>query len=81
VAGDFALSFGARGGVYLAGGIAPNIVEPLRAGAFRARFEAKGRLTDYMRDIPTHVIVQPHAALIGAAKQMRRLQPLTSIRP
>jgi glucokinase len=73
VAGDFALSFGARGGVYLAGGIAPAIQEHLQNSDFRRRFEAKGRFEGYMRTIPTSIILQPHAALIGAAEQLRRL--------
>lgn len=73
VAGDFALSFGARGGVYLAGGIAPVIQDHLPGSDFRRRFEAKGRFEGYMRAIPTSIILQPHVALIGAAEQLRRL--------
>lgn len=73
VAGDFALSFGARGGVYLAGGIAPVIQEHLLASDFRRRFEAKGRFEGYMRAIPTSIILEPHVALIGAAEQLRRM--------
>lgn len=66
-AGDFALSFGAVGGVYLGGGIPPRIVEPLRRSPFRERFEAKGRFRDYVAAIPTCVITHPHPALVGAA--------------
>jgi glucokinase len=67
VAGDIALIYGARGGVYLGGGIAPGIVEALRRGAFRERFEAKARFKGYMSEIATCVIVHPYAALLGAA--------------
>ncbi|MFI4973041.1 MAG: glucokinase, partial [Caulobacterales bacterium] len=67
VAGDFALTYGARGGVFLGGGIAPGILEPLRASEFRKRFEAKGRFTGYMAAIPTRVITHPYATLLGAA--------------
>lgn len=67
VAGDFALAYGARGGVYLGGGIAPAIAGHLAGGAFRARFEAKGRFRDYLAAVPTRIIVNPYAALIGAA--------------
>jgi glucokinase len=67
VAGDFALAYGARRGVYISGGIAPDILDVLKASEFRARFEDKGRMSDYTRAIPTFVVVQPHAALIGAA--------------
>lgn len=79
VAGDVALAAGARGGVFLAGGIAPKILPLLKQSRFRSAFEAKGRLSDYVRAIPTRVIVQDHTALIGAAKQLRRLRPLALV--
>ena len=69
-AGDLALALGARGGVFIAGGIGPRIIDLLETGPFRARFEAKGRFVDYMKAIPTHVILHPHTALIGAAVAM-----------
>ncbi|MBU4434057.1 MAG: glucokinase [Alphaproteobacteria bacterium] len=69
-AGDLALALGARGGVFIAGGIGPKVIDLLEAGSFRARFEAKGRFVDYMKAIPTHVIMHPHTALIGAAVAM-----------
>ena len=68
VAGDIALTTGARGGVYIAGGIAPRILPVLKASPFRERFERKGRFQDYMAAIPTHVILHKHAALLGAAR-------------
>lgn len=67
VAGDFALAHGARGGVYIAGGIAKKIEKPLRASRFRARFEDKGRLGDYVRAIPTRLILNDDATFFGAA--------------
>jgi glucokinase len=67
VAGDFALSIGAKRGVYISGGIAPDILEFLKASDFRQRFEAKDRMHAYLAAIPTHVVTQPHVALIGAA--------------
>jgi glucokinase len=67
VAGDFALSYGARGGVYLAGGIAPRLLDILQASAFRSRFEDKGRFCDYVAAIPTRVVTHPYLALLGAA--------------
>jgi glucokinase len=67
VAGDFALAYGARAGVYVSGGIAPIIIDVLAASDFRRRFEAKGRMSDYLKAIPTFVVTQPHAALLGAA--------------
>ncbi|MBO9500935.1 glucokinase [Brevundimonas sp. A19_0] len=67
VAGDVALTTGARGGVYVAGGIAPRILDFLEASPFRERFEQKGRFTPYMKAIPTWVILHKQAALLGAA--------------
>lgn len=68
VAGDIALTTGARGGIYIAGGIAPRILPFLQASPFRERFERKGRFADYMAAIPTNVILHKHAALLGAAR-------------
>ncbi len=67
VAGDFALSHGARGGVYIAGGIAQKIESVLNASAFRARFERKGRLSAYVKAIPTRLILSEDTAFLGAA--------------
>ena len=74
VAGDLALSFGARGGVFISGGIAPRMAERLASGPFRARFEAKGRMSDYVRAIPTHLVVHPHPAIIGAAQALAQME-------
>jgi glucokinase len=65
VAGNAALTFGARGGVYIAGGIVPRITGYLARSAFRKRFEAKGRFTSYVASIATSVIVHPGPAFIG----------------
>jgi glucokinase len=69
-AANLALTFGARGGVYIAGGIAPNLISMLASGGFRARFEAKAPMESYLKAIPTSVITQPYAALMGAAEAM-----------
>ena len=66
-AGDAALFFGARGGVYLGGGIAPRMVDVLSAGPFRRAFEAKGRMSAYLAPVPVYVILAGDAALKGAA--------------
>jgi len=68
VAGDLALAHGARGGVYIAGGIAEKNEEFLMQSAFRRRFEEKGRLSPYVAAIPTKLIVSPDIALLGAAR-------------
>lgn len=67
VAGDFALAHGARGGVYIAGGIAKKIETTLQASRFRARFEDKGRLSAYVEAIPTRLILNDDASFLGAA--------------
>jgi glucokinase len=67
-AGNVALTCGARGGVFVAGGIAQKLAEPLARSRFRERFEAKGRYRGYMEAIATRLITAPHCALIGAAR-------------
>jgi glucokinase len=74
VAGDLALTYGARGGVYVSGGIAPRMADLLASGAFRARFEDKGRLSDYVQTIPTSLILHPYPALVGAARELAQLE-------
>jgi glucokinase len=73
VAGDFALAFNARGGVLVAGGIAPHLLASLRSGVFRARFEAKGRFNGYMSGVASQVITHPYAALLGAAGRVLKI--------
>lgn len=68
VAGDIALAHGARGGVIIAGGIAQKIQAFLVESPFRREFENKGRLSTYVRSIPTRLLVDPDAALRGAAR-------------
>jgi glucokinase len=65
VAGNAALTFGARGGVYIGGGIAPRIIEYLARSQFRTRFETKGRFRPYVAAISSSVIVHPEPAFIG----------------
>ncbi len=67
VAGNLALTLGARGGIYIAGGIVPRIASVFAQSEFRSRFEAKGRLRGYLAAIPTYLIVRPLPALLGAA--------------
>lgn len=67
VAGDYALQIGAKGGVYIAGGIVPRFVDFFESSSFRARFEQKGRFRSYMESIPTFVVLASQPGLIGAA--------------
>lgn len=67
IAGDAALTFGARGGVYVAGAMANGMADFLAQSEFRERFERKGRLTPYLRAIPTLLVTNAQAPLLGAA--------------
>jgi glucokinase len=67
VAGDHALSVMARGGVYIAGGIAPKILPRLRNGGFCAAFNAKGIHSAALEKIPVFVITNERLGLLGAA--------------
>jgi glucokinase len=64
-AGNVALTFGARGGVYVAGGISPRILDFLVRSQFRNRFEAKGRFQSYLETLPSYLITHPAAAFVG----------------
>jgi glucokinase len=66
-AGNLALATLARGGVYLAGGIAPKIIEVLKAGGFMRAFCAKGRFATLLSTIPVRVVINPQVGLMGAA--------------
>ena len=65
VAGDLALTLGARGGVYIAGGIVPAWGERFDAARFLDRFHAKGRFREYLSTIPVYVVTHPHPGLAG----------------
>jgi len=73
-AGNVVLTFGARGGAYIAGGISPRIVDFIARSTFRDRFEAKGRFRPYLEAVPSYVIVHPAAAFVGL-KWVANLNP------
>jgi len=70
VAADVALVLGARGGVYIGGGIVPRFVDALRASTFAERFVAKGRMAQYLADVPVYVITADYPALPGLARAL-----------
>ncbi len=74
IAGDAAMTMQARGGVYLAGGIAPSIADRLRSGTFRSIFQEKGRLAYVMRPIPVYVIVDRFPAFKGCAAAIANMR-------
>ncbi|MBR0702017.1 glucokinase [Bradyrhizobium diazoefficiens] len=65
VAGNLALAIGARGGIFIAGGILRHMPEYLAASRFRARFEDKGRLKAYLAPIPAYLVLDEHVAFVG----------------
>jgi glucokinase len=66
VAGDYALAGGARGGVYVSGGIAPKILARLRAGGFLRTFTDKGVHAALAAKFPLHVVTNESLGLLGA---------------
>jgi len=73
VASNLALTFGAKGGIYLAGGILPAISELFANSGFRDRFETKGRFSEYLAAIPTFLITSAYPGFKGLDLYMRRL--------
>jgi glucokinase len=71
MASNLALTLGAQGGVYIAGGIVPRLGERFAQSPFRERFEAKGRLSSYLAEVPTYVVTHPLAAFLGCAASLR----------
>jgi glucokinase len=72
IAGNLALTLGARGGVYVAGGIVPKLGARFAASEFRDRFEDKGRLRPFLAEIPSYVIAHPFPAFLGLAALLSR---------
>jgi len=73
-AGNLALTLGARGGVYIGGGIVPRLGDAFIGSDFRARFEGKGRFQSYLSPIPVWIVAAPQSpALRGAAQALDRL--------
>jgi len=65
IASNLALTLGARGGVYIGGGIVPKLGQTFVDSPFRERFEAKGRFRAYLEAIPTFVVTHPLPAFLG----------------
>ncbi|HXA48187.1 MAG TPA: glucokinase [Burkholderiaceae bacterium] len=67
VAGNVAVTLGALGGMYIGGGIVPRLGSLFANSAFRARFEAKGRFSHYLSQIPTYLITAEYPAFLGVS--------------
>jgi len=65
VAGNLALTLGAKGGIYIAGGILRQIPDFFAGSKFRSRFEDKGRLQNYVAPIPTYLVLEDDVAFLG----------------
>ena len=74
-AGALCVTACATGGVYLGGGIPPRIADFIAASGFRRRFEERGAITDYVRDVATAIIMDETAGAAGAARLATRLLP------
>jgi glucokinase len=66
-AGDVVLTYLSTGGLYLGGGIPPKIISKLREGGTVEAYLRKGRLSPLVESTPLRVIMNEHAALLGAA--------------
>jgi hypothetical protein len=71
--GPGALTLVATGGVYIAGGIVPRLVQRLDRELFLAAFRNKGRLSSLLEKVPVHIITNPSVGLLGAAAAAGRL--------
>lgn len=67
VASNLALTLGARGGVYLCGGIIPRFIDYFKHSPFRSRFENKGRFDAYLAAIPVYVVLSKYPGITGAS--------------
>lgn len=72
-AGNLALTAGATGGVYIAGGIALKIISRLKDGRFMRAFCSKGNMSSYVEAIPVQLIINPQPGLLGASLAASRL--------
>jgi glucokinase len=72
-AGNLALKAMSINGVYVGGGIAPKLLAKLKDGTFMKAFINKGRYKRLLSQIPVHVVINQHTALLGAATMAARL--------
>ena len=78
VAGNFALTTFATGGVYIAGGIAPKIINKLKDGTFIESFNDNPKMSSILKNIPVHVVLNENVGLLGAREVALRLAKDTS---
>ena len=78
-AGNLALTLSSYGGVYIAGGIVPRFINYFENSDFRARFEAKGRMSGFNQPMATFVVTEEQPGLIGASAYLRQLTSIENI--
>ncbi|MGJ8693176.1 MAG: glucokinase [Thalassotalea sp.] len=71
-AGNLSLNLGSFAGVYIAGGIAPRFIDFIKNSDFRTRFEEKGRLSGFNKNIPTYIITETQPGILGALAYLRQ---------
>lgn len=74
VSGNLTLTYGAKGGVYVAGGIVPRFIDFLRESDFIARFSEKGIMSHYVEDVPVNLIAYEQTAFLGAAAWLDQVE-------
>jgi glucokinase len=67
ISGDYVLANGAYGGLYLAGGVLPDMIPFLQSSTFVQRFQNKGKMRDHLADVPLYSITSAVTGLLGAA--------------
>ena len=72
-AGNLALTLGAKGGIYIAGGVIPRFSEFFASSGFRNKFEDKGRFVSYLQPIPVYLVMHNNLGLLGAAKKLQEI--------
>jgi len=72
-AGNLALTCMSAGGVYIAGGIAPKVIDKLKDGTLTTAFNEKGRMVKLTEVMPVRVVMNPNVGLMGAALAATRL--------
>ena len=77
-AGNLALKVLPTGGLYIAGGIAPKLMEKLKGGGFMEAFLGKGRLSAFLKNIPVYIIGNTEAGLLGALGRAGEIMDETS---
>lgn len=79
-AGNLVLTLGAKGGVYIAGGIVPRLGDFFLRSPFRSRFESKGRYISYLSAVPAYVMTAKRPAFTGLVQAFDSVGPRLEVR-